>query len=60
MSEVEILGLIDKVITDEVKRVVFVMHPDKASCPDGLNPTFFQYFWGIVQNDVVAFCRQFM
>lgn len=22
------------------------MHPDKACCPDGFNPAFFQYFWG--------------
>jgi len=37
---------------EEIKHVVFSMHPDKAPGPNGLNPGFFQHFWSTVGNDV--------
>ncbi|KAH0734644.1 hypothetical protein KY290_010457 [Solanum tuberosum] len=37
---------------EEIKYVVFSMHPDKALGPDGLNPGFFQHFWSTVGDDV--------
>lgn len=52
--------LIAEVTNEEVKDVVFSMHPDKASRSDGFNPSFYQAFWGIIQEDVVSFCRTFM
>lgn len=37
-----------EITTMEVKSVIFSMHPEKATGRDGLNPTFFQTYWGIV------------
>lgn len=36
------------------------MHPDKSPGLDGLNPGFFQAYWGIIGEDVVRFCQQFI
>lgn len=52
--------LLQYITAEEVKEAVFAMHPDKACGPDGLNPSFFQVFWDIVERDVVHFCRNFM
>ncbi|XP_019174291.1 PREDICTED: uncharacterized protein LOC109169860 [Ipomoea nil] len=41
--------------TNEVKETLFSMYPDKAPGPDGLNPGFYQQFWGIVGGDVSGF-----
>lgn len=32
------------------------MHPDKSPGPDGMNPAFYQRFWNIIGNDIVATC----
>lgn len=32
------------------------MHPDKSPGPDGINPAFYQRFWNIIGNDIVATC----
>lgn len=52
--------LIAAVTMEEVKVVVFSMHPDKSQGPEGLNPTFFQSFWSIVREHGVHFFQQFM
>lgn len=52
--------LIAEVTMEEVKMAVFSMHPTKSPGPDGLNPAFFQSFWGVVRDDVLRFCQQFM
>lgn len=51
--------LVMPVRSEEVKQVVFAMHPDKSPGIDGLNPGFFQAYWGILGDDVIRFCEQF-
>lgn len=60
VTENDNVELLMPVTNDEVKEDVFAMHPDKACGPDGLNPTFFQVFWSIIEKDVVHFFRDFM
>lgn len=36
------------------------MHPDKASGPDGLNPAFFQHFWGMLGREVFSCCKEWL
>lgn len=47
------------VTSEEVKMVVFSMHPEKSPGVDGLNPAFFQTYWSIVGLDVTKFCQEF-
>lgn len=54
------MALMEEVFAEEVKLTAFSMHPDKSPGPDGLNPTFFQTYWGVVGEDVVRFCQKFI
>ncbi|XP_031124298.1 uncharacterized protein LOC116027009 [Ipomoea triloba] len=45
--------------TEEIKRALFDMKPDKSPGPDGLSPGFFQQYWDILGRDVVNFCETF-
>ncbi|KAK2636708.1 hypothetical protein Ddye_031500 [Dipteronia dyeriana] len=36
------------------------MHSDKSPRPDGLNPAFYQRFWGIIGEDVTKACLSFL
>lgn len=47
------------VTSEEVRNAAFSMHPDKSPSHDGLNPGFFQAYWGIVGADVVRFGQVF-
>lgn len=44
----------------EFTQAVKSMHPDKASGPDGLNPAFFQHFWGLLGEEVFKCCYQWL
>lgn len=44
----------------EFTQAVKSMHPDKASGPDGLNPTFFQHFWSLLGTEVFNCCKQWL
>ncbi|CAN0881186.1 Transposon TX1 uncharacterized 149 kDa protein [Linum grandiflorum] len=41
----------------EVREACFLMHPDKAPGPDGLNPAFYQHFWDTMGKDISANCK---
>ena len=43
----------------EVKLVLFAMHPDKASEPDGMTALFYQKFWNIVKEDLTLMVNKF-
>lgn len=60
VTEEQNLKLMLPVTSDEVKRAVFSMYPEKAPGYDGLNPCFYQAYWTIVGADVVEFCRSFL
>lgn len=51
--------LLKPITPEEVKHVVFQMHPDKAPGPDGMTPAFFQKHWSIVGADVVKMVSNF-
>lgn len=44
--------LTEELTFKEFSIAVKQMHPDKASGPDGLNPTFFQTFWNLIGQEV--------
>lgn len=54
------MRLMAYVSTDEVKAATFSMHHDKAPGLDGLNPTYFHVFWGVVGDDIVKVCQRFV
>lgn len=35
------------------------MHPNKSPGPYGMSPGFYQKFWGIVGEDLIALARNF-
>ena len=45
---------------DEVLSALKLMHPTKAPGPDGYQAIFFQKFWGIIGNDVLAVVLGFL
>lgn len=51
--------LLEPVSAEEVKDVVFHMHPDKAPGPDGMTPTFFQRNWNVVREEVIQMVKDF-
>ena len=45
---------------NEVKRALFSMHPNKSPGPYGMSPGFYQKFWGIVGEDLIALAHNFL
>ena len=39
---------------EDIKRVVFEMHPLKAPGPDGMPGLFYRHYWSIVGEQLVA------
>ena len=44
---------------DEIRRVVFEMHPFKAPGPDGLPSLFYQHYWSIMGSQVISAVQSF-
>ena len=45
---------------EEIKSVIFQMHPSKALGPDGLSAGFFQRYQNIVGRSVSAACLEIL
>ena len=45
---------------EEFRLATVQMHPDKASGPDDLNPTFYQNFWQDIDSDVFKYCVNYL
>ncbi|XP_059671037.1 uncharacterized protein LOC132316579 [Cornus florida] len=54
LTPAESMSLNCPITGEEIKDVVVNFHPDKAPGPDGLPARFFQKFWGVVGQDVIA------
>ena len=37
---------------EEVKKALFMMHPDKSPGPDGFTAAFYQRHWELIGNDI--------
>lgn len=46
--------------SEEIKVVVFEMHPSKTSKPNGMHALFFQKLWDIVGSDVISFVKRLL
>ena len=46
--------LINVPSTEDIKRVVFEMHPLKAPGPDGMPSLFYRHYWSIVGDQLAA------
>ena len=44
---------------DEIRKVVFEMHPLKAPGPDGLPGLFYRHYWSIVGFQVISAVQSF-
>lgn len=53
-------ALVQDIIVEEVWQALKQMHPSKAPGPDGFSPGFYQRFWHVVGEDVVAAVKMFL
>jgi hypothetical protein len=44
----------------EVRKALFMMHPNKASGPDGFTTGFYQKHWHLIKDDVTRVVLQFL
>lgn len=47
-----------EVTSEEIKRAIFQMGPDKVSSPDVCPLSFFQRFWDVVGESVIQFVKE--
>ncbi|KAF7841397.1 putative non-LTR retroelement reverse transcriptase [Senna tora] len=59
ITEQENLDLAAALTDAEIEQALFLMKPNKAPGPDGLPAMFFQKFWLVVKNDLIACIKSF-
>jgi len=59
ISDVMNERLIKEISTDEVKRALFSLNPDKVPGPDGMTALFYQRFWDLTGPDLVKVVQNF-
>ena len=52
-------SLIEDITSEEVKKALFSIHPNKAPGPDGFNAFFFQRVWHIIGDDLTVAIQAF-
>ncbi|XP_061998976.1 uncharacterized protein LOC133716286 [Rosa rugosa] len=45
---------------EEIRFALFQMYPTKSPGPDGMPPLFFQHYWKLISQDVVAAVQNFL
>lgn len=45
---------------EEVRRDLFLMHPEKVRGPDGMTALFFQHSWHIIKLDILTLVNDFL
>lgn len=56
ISDVQNKRLEKEFTFEEFSTALKQMHPDKSAGPDGLNPAFYQHFWGLFGKEVYQCC----
>jgi hypothetical protein len=51
--------LIEEFSENEVRAAIFQMEHNKAPGPDGFPPEFYQVFWNLIKDDLMALFREF-
>jgi hypothetical protein len=51
--------LVEEFTEDEVRRAIFHMEHNKASGPDGFSVEFYQVFWDLIKDNLMALFREF-
>jgi len=46
--------------TEEIKKAVFMMHPNKSPGPDGFTAGFYQRHWDLIGNDILNAVLSFL
>ena len=46
--------------TEEIKKAVFMMHPNKSPGPDGFTAGFYQRHWDLIGNDISNIVLSFL
>jgi hypothetical protein len=59
VSQLENEYLTDTFSQEEVRTVIFQMEHNKAPGPDGFPPEFYQVFWNLVKDDLMALFTDF-
>lgn len=59
VSEVENVRLTDEFYEKEVREAIFQMKHNKAPGPDGFPVEFYQVFWSLIKDDLMAMFKDF-
>ena len=59
INEDENKMLIDEFTEREVREAIFQMKHNKAPGPDGFPVEFYQVFWSLIKDDLMAMFREF-
>jgi hypothetical protein len=59
VSDLENEFLTEPFMQEEVRTTIFQMEHNKAPGPDGFPPEFYQVFWGLIKDDLMALFSDF-
>jgi len=59
VSQLENEYLTDTFSQEEVRAAIFQMEHNKAPRPDGFPPEFYQVFWNLIKDDLMALFTDF-